>query len=271
MNLFSRLITHPHPILDRPRTISMLTAVVVVAGSLLPAMQSTAQTLASSAPLASAPAPAASTPASSASISATPASSPVSAVSKPARPKTKSTELSSPFAALEWGALTPAQQLSLKPLAGSWAALSDGQKRKWISLSANFAQLNVDEQTRLHTRMVQWATLSNKQREQARLNFAETKSIAPAKKTEQWQAYQALSAEEKQKLAKSAPPKPPRTALAAQPAATGKLSQVSVNTHPSNMITAASGAQMPNNKTLLVRPVRPKPPVSAASDVPNKP
>ena len=131
--------------------------------------------------------------------------------------------------------------------------------------------MNADEQTRLHTRMVQWAALSNKQREQARLNFAEAKSIAPEQKSVQWQAYQALSNEEKQKLAKAAAPKPPRTALAAQPAASGKLSQVPAKTHAANIIIAASGAQMPNNKTLLARPVPPKPPVSAASDAPSTP
>ena len=247
MNLFSRLMILRHTILSRSLKISGLATAVASTALLWPAWQCGAQTLPSSAPV----------------------SAPASAPARPDSPKPPT--LPSPFTTLEWRALTPAQQLSLKPLAGSWASLSDGQKRKWISLSANFAQMNSDEQGRLHTRMVQWAALSNKQREQARLNFAETKSIAPGQKNEHWQAYQALSNEEKQQLAKSAPPKPPRTALAAQPAASGKLSQVPTKTNAPNAIIAASSPQMANSKTLLARPVPPKPPVSAASDVSGKP
>jgi len=171
-----------------------------------------------------------------ASLPAT-AQAPVPAVSssspatvKPAtHPKPSPTlTLPSPFAALDWKTLTPAQQVALKPLAGSWAALSDPQKRKWISLSANFERMTPADQAKLHERMEQWAALSPRQREQARLNFAEAQKIAPQQKTEKWQAYQALSPEEKQRLATSMRPKPPRTALAPQPVASGKLNLVTL-------------------------------------------
>jgi hypothetical protein len=172
-------------------------------------------------------------------------------------------DFSTQFSTQDWGALTAAQQTSLKPLASSWKTLSDIQKRKWISLTARYSQMSVDEQTKLHARMAQWAALSPRQREQARLNFAEAKISYPENKNSKWQAYQALSAEEKQKLAKSAQTKPPRTALAPRPAASDQLGLVL----PQKRILPL-GAPLPlvassNEKTLLVhRPTAPNPPKS---------
>jgi hypothetical protein len=129
--------------------------------------------------------------------------------------------LANPLANQDWQSLTPAQKIALKPLSTSWANLNERQKRKWISLGANFSRMTIADQDKLHERMAQWAALTPKQREHARLNFAETQQISPQQKTEQWQAYQALSSDAKQKLAKAAPPKPPLTRLAPKP-----LSQV---------------------------------------------
>jgi hypothetical protein len=164
------------------------------------------------------------------------------------------------FSSLDWNSLTAAQHNALKPLSTSWTNLSDGQKRKWITLSANYPQMSADEQTKLHGRMAQWAALSPLQREQARLNFAETKQITPQQKTEKWQAYQALSPEEKQKLAKSAQPKPPRTALAAQPAASDKISRMPVKKTSGGIALSASAPSLSKN-TLLVKPKPPKLPI----------
>ncbi len=176
-------------------------------------------------------------------------------------PASATTQLVLPagFGAPAWSELTPAQQAALRPLASSWGGLNDAHKRKWISLSANFPQLQPTEQTKMHARMVQWAALSPREREQARLNFAETKQVDPQKKNEQWQTYQALSAEEKQKLAKSAQPQPPRTALAAQPVASDKI-----NRAPLSKKTDGTG-QPGSPNTLLPRlapPARPTPPAA---------
>ena len=164
------------------------------------------------------------------------------------------------FNSLDWHSLTPAQHNALKPLATRWASLSEGQKRKWITLSANYPQMSVSEQTKLHERMAQWASLSPRQREQARLNFAETKQITPQQKVEKWQAYQALSLEEKQNLAKSAQPKPPRTALAAQPVASDKISRMPMKQTADGVALPASAHSLSRN-TLLVKPKPPKLPV----------
>lgn len=156
-----------------------------------------------------------------------------------------------------WSALSLAEQSALKPLANSWAKLSDEQKRKWISLSANFARLPASEQAKLHGRMAQWAALSPRQRELARLNFADAKQINPEEKSQKWLAYQALSAEEKQKLAKAALPKPPRTALAPQPVASDKIHRI-----PIRKVSASPGLAASASVTATTLPTRPKPPTS---------
>lgn len=165
------------------------------------------------------------------------------------------------FSSLDWNSLTAAQKDALKPLVDYWGNLSDPQKRKWISLSANYPQMTAAEQTKLHARMAQWATLSPKQREQARLNFAELKKVAPEQKSEQWQAYQALSAQEKQALAKSAQPKPPRTALAAQPVAPDKISRLPIQKNATGIPLPSPQSTLGKN-TLLTLPRAPEPPKS---------
>ena len=118
--------------------------------------------------------------------------------------------------------------MALRPLQSTWKTLSDQQKRKWLSLSANFPRMTADDQTKLQSRMAQWAALSPRQREQARLNYAEVKKISPQQKSEQWEAYQALNPEEKHKLATAAQPNPPRTALAIKTEPHDKINRVPV-------------------------------------------
>lgn len=122
-----------------------------------------------------------------------------------------------------WKELTPPQREALKPLGASWSGLSEGHKRKWIALSQNYGRMAPSEQVKLHSRMTEWAALSPQQRTQARFNFAETKALSPDEKKAKWEAYQALSPEEKQKLASGAARKPVGAAPAVKPVAPQKL------------------------------------------------
>jgi hypothetical protein len=190
-----------------------------------------------------------------------PSSAPAETIKHPVGKAVPALNFSTQFNTQDWGSLTPIQQTALKPLVTTWKTLSDVQKRKWISLTARFSQMTIDEQSKLHARMAQWAALSPRQREQARLNFAETKTIDPENKNVKWQAYQALSAEEKQTLAKSAQTKPPRTALTPRPAASDKLGLVLPQKRTSPIGTPLPVATLSNDKTLLVhRPTAPNPP-----------
>jgi hypothetical protein len=154
-----------------------------------------------------------------------------------------------------WPELTPTQQQALAPLAVSWNTLSEVQKRKWLEISKNYAALPPEGQATLHSRMNEWITLSHQQRAQARLNFGKTKELSkeltPEEKKAKWQTYQALSAEEKQKLAAKASPKPAGAATALRPVAPQKLAAVPPHSSPSGAgsfpkITPPQPAIIPN-------------------------
>lgn len=100
-----------------------------------------------------------------------------------------------------WEQLDTPQKLALYPLAPRWATLGEQQKRQWLAIAHSFSKLPETEQERLHLRMADWASLSAQQRSQARLNYAATNRLAPDSKRAQWEAYQALSSEEKNRLA----------------------------------------------------------------------
>lgn len=154
-----------------------------------------------------------------------------------------------------WQDLTPIQQSSLRPLAANWDSLREVQKRKWIALALNYPRMNPSEQAKLHSRMTEWASLSQQQREQARLNFAESKQLTPSQKTANWQAYQALSPEERQKLAAKGAHKPAGAAAAAKPATLQKLAPVPGSAPTLKAATKmATGAKTINRNTLLPAP-----------------
>jgi hypothetical protein len=149
------------------------------------------------------------------------------------------------------------QQQALKPLALSWnTTLSQQQKRKWLEISKNYPSLPPEGQATMHSRMNEWVSLSPQQRAQARLNFGKTKELSkeltPDEKKAKWQAYQALSAEEKQKLAAKASPKPSGAATAVKPVAPQKLAAVpslanKPNTKPVPKIRPSGPAATPSS------------------------
>ena len=158
-----------------------------------------------------------------------------------------------------WQDLTPAQQVSLAPLAALWSSLDNARKRKWIALAANYSALVPTEQAKLHSRMTEWASLSPKQRDQARLNFAQSKQISPTQKAATWQAYQALSPEEKQTLAKSAPPKPVGAATAAKPVAPDKLTKIPLRKPVATQASEVPGVNQAVNRNTLLPHAKPLP------------
>lgn len=181
-----------------------------------------------------------------------------------AKPVAKATtpSLSSPA----WHELTPAQQQALKPLQANWATLTAAHKRKWIALSQTYPSMPAPEQARLHSRMTEWAALSPRQRAEARLAFAESQQHSPDERKAKWQAYQALSPEEKQKLAAGARPKPQGAAPAVKPVPARKLAVVppapgkpGQKQHPA--IAGASGKLDQN--TLLPNPAPPGTPTQS--------
>lgn len=134
-------------------------------------------------------------------------------------PTSKSVTASKPT----WADLKPEQREALQPLAPHWAGLSEAHKRKWIALSRNYGTLSPEGRTTLHSRMSDWAGLSFQQRAQARLNFAEIQRLAADERKAKWEAYQALSEDERATLARRAPSRSPGAALPLQPVPLTKL------------------------------------------------
>jgi len=121
----------------------------------------------------------------------------------------------------------------LYPLAERWALISEAQKRRWLDLATNYPNLSEEEQRKFHDRITDWASLSAQQRNQARLNYAVTKRLAGDDKRAQWEAYQALSDEERKALASKAAPNPHGAAPALRPVSPKKLVQVPAATQAS--------------------------------------
>ncbi len=107
-----------------------------------------------------------------------------------------------------WKDLSASQQAALRPLTANWDSIGLGQKSKWLSVAKDFDKLPAAQQAKMHARMTEWTSLSSQQRADARQNFAQhrelTDGLTPEQRKVQWQAYQQLSSEQKQKLAQSA-------------------------------------------------------------------
>ncbi len=162
-----------------------------------------------------------------------------------------------------WKQLSAEQRLALAPLSAQWNNISELQKSKWLVLSQNFSKLSEAEQRKLHERMTDWATLSPQQRTRARLNFAETKDLTPEEKEALWQAYQALSSDEKKSLARSAPSGFRGAAAAVKPVPAYKLATTPSRppTEPQTGAVTAPvrprvllGTSQLNKNTLLPKP-----------------
>ena len=171
-----------------------------------------------------------------------------------AQPNVAKAATASPVAtstANNWHTLTESQKVALAPLKDVWVRITPVKKQKWLDLAVGYHLLSADGQATLHFRMTEWAALTTKQREQARLNFAQTKKLTPDDKQTKWQAYQALSAEEKQKLASMSKASPPTGAAPAiKPVAKDKL----LTTPQINSSSLKSGADKAPSRALIVNP-----------------
>lgn len=130
-------------------------------------------------------------PAAASAETQTPAKTPSPATTKVAKPA--------------WRELSTRQQRALAPLASTWDELTEPHKRKWLVIVRDYAEMSAADQEILHSRMEEWTKLSNRERAQARLNFADAKRLPADERKAKWEAYQALSDEEKSRLAARAP------------------------------------------------------------------
>jgi hypothetical protein len=165
-----------------------------------------------------------------------------------------------------WKELTAEQRKSLRPLEDTWNEMDEPRKRKWLAISQNYPKLSATEKEKVQERMSEWTALSAQQRTRARLSFAETKELTAEQKEERWQAYQALSGEEKRALARAASQPPAGAAAAIKPVPAHKLavaapvrpaSSAVLALPPKNtgkQVLGSASAPKVNRNTLLPKP-----------------
>lgn len=149
-----------------------------------------------------------------------------------------------------WQQLTPRQKQALAPLGAQWSALTAQQQIKWLTISENFTQLTVADQITMHARMADWVGLSPQQRNLARLNFNKLQNLPKEDKKAKWEAYQALTIEERRLFSEGSATIPKSAARTAKPLEAHREVQIP-SKQPSGNPTAASTV---DRKTLLPRP-----------------
>jgi hypothetical protein len=150
-----------------------------------------------------------------------------------------------------WQNLSFSQKKALAPLAPHWAQISPAQKNKWLAMSNNFENLSLREQATLHNRMADWAALSPQQRAQARLSFNETKTLGADQKKSQWEAYQALSQDDRKKLAAQQTTKIQGAATASQAPSPQKVIPLLGKSPPTESANKSVPIIVIDKKTLL--------------------
>jgi uncharacterized membrane protein YqiK len=82
-----------------------------------------------------------------------------------------------------------------------WATLEPNRRAKWLELSARFPTMPPEERQRVQQRMAEWVRLTPAERTQARMQFQEVRQLPAEERQAKWQAYQALSEQERVELA----------------------------------------------------------------------
>jgi hypothetical protein len=107
---------------------------------------------------------------------------------------------------VRWRELTSQQRAALAPLEREWPAIEASRKKKWLEIAGRYPSLAPAEQSRVQARMSEWARMTPTERGQARLNFQQARQVPSADRQARWEAYQALSADQRRQLAARAVP-----------------------------------------------------------------
>ena len=103
-----------------------------------------------------------------------------------------------------WSELSQSQQEALQPLASEWDTFEHLRKQKYLNMAKLYSSMTADEQQRMHEKMRDWIKMTPAQREVVRENYTRSKKIESSNKSAQWEQYQQLPEEQKQKLAAEA-------------------------------------------------------------------
>lgn len=131
-----------------------------------------------------------------------------------------------------WTSLTPTQRQLLAPLEADWPHLGPTQRSKWLNATPMLATLPPPELARLHERMRDWAKLTPAERRDARVGFQVAKQVDAEQRQAKWEAYQALTPEQRQALVDKAAARRKAQRTAAGPVAKPLAAQPKSNIVP---------------------------------------
>ena len=177
-----------------------------------------------------------------------------------------------------WTLLTSAQKQALAPLEREWGSLDAQRQSKWLAVAAQFSSMPADERARLHARMAEWARLTPTERSRARLQYQDARQMPANERQAKWQAYQALSEDDRHALAQKAKPAARSAsssalataqATAAKPAASGgKQNVVQATAAPRSRAVSATAQQVRPGATTTPITVRALPPTHNQAGLP---
>lgn len=147
-----------------------------------------------------------------------------------------------------WQQLTPAQRQVLEPLSAQWGDMPASSREKWLQVAARYPKLGATEQQRLRERMTQWAALPASERGEARLRFQQARQMSPAERQQKWEAYQALSPQDRDELGRQARLKAdPASQVSSAASAPGQSSRrlVTADGRKANVVPAAGQRNAP--------------------------
>lgn len=121
--------------------------------------------------------------------------------------------------AVPWASLTPAQRNAIGQLERDWNHLTPAQQHKWLEVANRLQSRPAPEQERTQQRMSDWSRLPPQERAQTRLNFQEMRQLSRQERQQQWEAYQALPADQRRALADRAATAEPDNRRATRPPA----------------------------------------------------
>ena len=102
---------------------------------------------------------------------------------------------------LPWASLTAQQRRELQQLQKVWPALTGDRQQKWLEVAARMPLMSNEERERVRERMVEWVQMTPAQRGQARLQFQEVRQWPADDRQAKWEAYLALTDDERTALA----------------------------------------------------------------------
>lgn len=143
-----------------------------------------------------------------------------------------------------WSQLSPAQQGALAPLQRDWDQLDGPRKQKWLEVASRFGAMSPQRQQRVRERMNEWARMSPAQRSEARLNYQQSKKVPSQDRQARWEAYQALTPQERAALAASRA-KPSDRTLKPGPVQSLRSAPVDAQQPKSNIVSPTRGLVPP--------------------------